>query len=160
MEHSVGKQCYSVYSSCKKRIKCQLFKLVKISLRIFYLSFIHVFEGIFVILYSDYGTLNPNCRCETSSIMASDKAVYAVPSMAESQNDKSVQGGHWVGRQSIHNKGVYSTLRLRLSVIQQIHNCCLELSNGRCPGCDFHAVCGVPLLNVACMFCVNIRVAM
>lgn len=30
--------------------------------------------------------------------MASDKAVYAVPSMAESQNDKSVQGGHWVGR--------------------------------------------------------------
>lgn len=82
----------------KKRMKCQLFKLVKISLRIFYLSFIHVIEGIFVILYSDYGTLNPNCRCETSSIMASDKAVYAVPSMAESQNDKSVQGGHWVGR--------------------------------------------------------------
>lgn len=35
-------------------MKCQLFKLVKISLRIFYLSFIHVIEGIFVILYSDY----------------------------------------------------------------------------------------------------------
>ncbi len=79
-------------------MKCQLFKLVKISLRIFYLSFIHVIEGIFVILYSDYGTLNPNCRCETSSFMTSDKAVYAVPSMAESQNDKVVQGGHWVGR--------------------------------------------------------------
>lgn len=44
-------------------MKCQLFKLFKISLRIFYLSFIHVFEGIFVILYSDYGTLNPNCHC-------------------------------------------------------------------------------------------------
>ena len=33
----------------------------------------------------------------TSSFMMIGKVAYAVPSMAELQYDKAVQGGHWVG---------------------------------------------------------------
>ena len=43
-----------------------------------------------------------------------------------------------VGKEARHNKGVYLTLCLRQLGISQIQShYSLELSNGRCPGCDF-----------------------
>lgn len=44
-----------------------------------------------------------------------------------------------MGKEALHNKGVYLTLCLRqlgISQIQSHYN--LEHSNGRCPGCDYH----------------------
>ena len=43
-----------------------------------------------------YG-LDTYLSIKTSSCMTLDEAAYAVLSMSESQNDKAVQSGHWVG---------------------------------------------------------------
>lgn len=54
--------------------------------------------------------------------------------------------GERVGKEARHNKGVYLTLCLRQLGISQIQShYSLELSNGRCPGCDFSFLCGYML---------------
>ena len=62
-----------------------------------------------------------------------------------------------VGNEARHNEGVYLTLCLRRTEIFQNHQYqSLELSNGRCPGCDYITSCMVysksslRLLGVAC----------
>ena len=67
----------------------------------------------------------------------------------------------WVKRHDI-NKGVYLTLCLRQLGISQIQShYSLELSNGRCPGCDFFIpvwlyVSHHCILTDAVCFCVHI----
>ena len=70
--------------------------------------------------------------------------------------------GERVGKEARHNKGVYLTLCLRQLGISQIQShYSLELSNGRCPGCDFFIpvwlyVSHHCILTDAVCFCVHI----
>ena len=70
--------------------------------------------------------------------MTTNKAAYAVQSMAESYDDKTVQSGHWVGLFSpdilkAFTNAVFET-HWNLATSQSIS---LERSNGGCPGFDY-----------------------
>lgn len=59
-------------------------------------SCFHIIKKLFNFAFGLY-SLIPSCHNQTSSFMMTGKVAYAVPSMAESQYDKAVQSGYWVG---------------------------------------------------------------
>ena len=66
--------------------------------------------------------------------MTTNKAAYAVQSMAESYDDKTVQSGHWVGGFSpdilkAFTNAVFETCRKS----RKFSNSILNVANGRCP---------------------------